>query len=104
VCAILTCSLRFWIGKHWFSLVISVVLDSEITLCMCDRYVYYYECDNPAIQVRYLTGLIALINEQLGSGENNNPGVMAHYRNTINYIKRRQQDAETSEKFLQIQV
>jgi hypothetical protein len=51
------------------------------------RYIYYFENDNPVIHVRYLSGLIALINEQLGPDASRDGGVGAgiesHYRNTI---------------------
>ena len=90
---------------------------------MDGRYLYNFENGNPAIQVRYLTGLIALINEQLGSEGQTaaNAGVVAHYRNTLGklvcndewlirnrilclvaYIKSRQRAPETSEKYAEI--
>lgn len=51
------------------------------------RYIYYFENDNPLIQVRYLSGLIALINEQMaaeGGGQSQfSSAVEAHYRNTL---------------------
>jgi hypothetical protein len=48
------------------------------------RYLYYFENDNPIIQVRYLSGLIALINEQsAGSVSVANPAVEAHYKNIL---------------------
>jgi hypothetical protein len=52
------------------------------------RYIYYFEHENPAIHVRYLSGLIALINEQrdpegTGVPGGTSAGVDAHYRNTL---------------------
>ena len=48
------------------------------------RYLYYFENDNPIIQVRYLSGLIALINEQKASNAGGiNSSVDAHYRNIL---------------------
>jgi hypothetical protein len=50
------------------------------------RYVYFFEKKNPAIKVVYLSGLLALINEQV-EGEEGKEGqggvVEAHYRNTL---------------------
>lgn len=59
-----------------------------------NRYIYYFENDNPVIHVRYLSGLIALINEQLGpdaavsisANARSAAGVQAHYRNTLGTI------------------
>lgn len=65
-----------------------------------DRYLYYYENDNPVIQVRYLVGLINLINEHFSSDPSSVlPAVHAHYQNTLAYIKSRQHTPETAEKF-----
>jgi len=51
------------------------------------RYLYYYENRNPIIHVRYLSGLIALINEQNAAGDNGAPAlssaVEAHFNNTL---------------------
>ena len=88
------------------ALKIAYVCNPNLFVEILDHYIYYYENDNPIIQVRYLSGLIALINEQLGSEANaqSNPATEAHYRNTLEYIRSRQQAAETSEKFLKIQL
>ena len=51
------------------------------------RYLYYFENGNPIIHVRYITGLIALINEQNATGEGGSAAmssaVEAHYKNTL---------------------
>jgi vacuolar protein sorting-associated protein 35 len=86
------------------ALKIASVCNPNLFVEILDHYIYYYENDNPIIQVRYLSGLIALINEQLGSDANGQPSAAAeaHYKNTLDYIRTRQQAAETSEKFLKI--
>lgn len=52
-----------------------------------NSYLYYFENDNPIIHVRYLSGLIALINEQTGAAGDGQsaltPAVEAHYKNTV---------------------
>lgn len=51
------------------------------------RYLYYFENGNPIIHVRYISGLIMLINEQNATGDAGAPAlssaVEAHYRNTL---------------------
>lgn len=48
------------------------------------RYIFYFENNNPVIHVRYLSGLIALINEQMGTDDQQmGSAVRAHYRNTL---------------------
>lgn len=88
------------------SLKIASVCNPNLYVEILDRYVYYYETENPAIQVRYLSGLIKLINEQLGVGEQGqaNPAVEAHYRNTLDYVRSRQQGSETAERFAQVEL
>lgn len=68
---------------------------------LLDSYLYYYETNNDKIEERHLNGLVALIDEQLSKME---PGearnvVDAHYKNTLEHIRRKQQDPETAEKF-----
>jgi vacuolar protein sorting-associated protein 35 len=71
---------------------------------MLDRYLYYFENDNPVIQVQYIVGLISLINETFAADRSAVlPATEAHYRNTLGYIRSRQQQAETAEKFAPIQ-
>lgn len=67
---------------------------------MLDRYLYYYENENPVIQVQYISGLIALINENFSADPSAIlPATQAHYRNTLEYIRSRQQANETRERF-----
>jgi len=90
------------------SLKIASVCNTSLFVEILDRYLYYFENGNPIIQSRYVTGLIALINEQNAAAEGGAPalppGVEAHYKNTLDYIRDRQKAADTSERFLQIEV
>lgn len=71
---------------------------------MLDRYLYYFENDNPVIQVQYIVGLVSLINETFAADRSAVlPATEAHYRNTLGYIRSRQQQPETAEKFAPIQ-
>ena len=48
------------------------------------RYLYYFENDNPVIQVRYISKLVALINEQkVGNIGRIASAVQIHYRNIL---------------------
>lgn len=70
-----------------------------------DRYLYYYENDHPLIEVRYLMGLINLINDHFSSDPSSVlPAVHAHYQNTLGYIKHRQQAEDTRDKFSAIEM
>jgi len=54
------------------------------------RYLYYYENRCPIIHVRYISGLIALINEQNAAGDAGAPAlssaVEAHFHNTLGKV------------------
>lgn len=84
------------------ALKVASVCNPNLFVDILDKYVYYFEHDNPIINVRYLSGLIALINEQSAGAEPLNPAVEAHYKNTLDYIRSRQNAPETSEKFAQV--
>lgn len=96
------------------SLKIASVCNPNIFVEILDRYLFYFENNNPVIQVRYLSGLIALINEQMGAEDEGaapaggqpsmGSSVRAHYRNTLEYIRNRQRSPETAEKFSAIQM
>jgi len=84
------------------ALKIASVCNPMLFVDILDHYVYYYENNNPIIQARYISGLIALINEQFASGQAD-PVSLAHYKNTIEYIKMKQGEAESGAKFSSIQ-
>ncbi len=67
-----------------------------------DRYLYYFENDNPAIQPRAISALISLINEQF-SADGQTSGIQTHYQNTLQYIRLRKSKPETAEKYAQIE-
>lgn len=87
------------------ALKIASVSNANLFVEILDRYLYYFENDNPIIHARYITGLIALIREQASSAESTvHPAVEAHYKNTLDYIRIRQKSADTSAKFSEIQI
>ena len=69
-----------------------------------NQYLYYFENDNPLITDKYLSGLIALINEHIDNMDQNETRaeVEAHYRNTLRHIRRKQQSADSADKFAPI--
>ena len=80
------------------ALKIASVCNPNIFVEILDRYIFYFENDNPVIQVRYLSGLIALINEQMSSEETAqqmSASTITHYKNTLDYIRNRQQTADS---------
>jgi vacuolar protein sorting-associated protein 35 len=66
-----------------------------------NQYLYYFELDNPAIQDKYLSGLIALINEHIDGMDHNEQRaeVEVTYRNTLKHIGRKKKDEKTKLKF-----
>lgn len=86
------------------ALKIASVSNPNIFVEILDRYIYFYENSNPVIKVSYLSGLVALINEQLEGENEKSPQVDAHYRNTLEYIRIKQNAAETSQRFSEIQL
>jgi hypothetical protein len=86
------------------ALKIASVSNPNIFVEILDRYVYFYEHNNPLIKVSYLSGLVALINEQLDGENEKSPQVDAHYRNTLEYIRIKQKAADTAERFSEIQL
>ncbi|KAG0360476.1 Vacuolar protein sorting-associated protein 35 [Podila minutissima] len=87
------------------------VTNVELFVEILNRYIYYFEKQNEAVTVKYLNGLIDLINTNLGNMENpdqhppssnssslleNDPAhisdyVMAHFRNTLYHLERRKE-------------
>jgi len=67
-----------------------------------DYYVYYYEIGNPSITDKFVSGLIALINEHFDSIGMSVPGVgesRDYYEQILNQIRRKKVEKKTSEKF-----
>jgi len=82
------------------ALKIASVSNPSLFVEMLDRYLYYFEIDCPIIQVQYISGLIALINENFSNDPSAIlPAVKMHYQNTLAYIKSRQESPDTTEKF-----
>ncbi len=69
-----------------------------------NHYLYYFELDNPAIQDKYLSGLIALINEHIDAMDHSDvrAEVEAIYKNTLTHIAKRKIEEKTREKFKNI--
>ena len=66
------------------ALKIASVSDPNRYVDMLDRYLYYYENDNPVIQVNYISGLIKLIKETFESDPASMlPATQAHFKNTL---------------------
>ncbi|KAG0272118.1 Vacuolar protein sorting-associated protein 35 [Linnemannia exigua] len=96
------------------------VTNVELFVEILNRYIYYFEKQNEAVTVKYLNGLIELINNNLSNMENpdqhppssnssslleNDPAhisdyVMAHFRNTIYHLERRKNTGD--EKYAEL--
>merc|ERR1712086_1007327 len=116
------CSHLFWVGsadeeKHYHdprrvleclqrSLKIADVcmassMHVHLFIEILNRYLYYFENDNPLITEKYIAGLIALINEHMDNMDMSEQRslVEAHYRSTLAHIRSMQQSEKTAEKF-----
>lgn len=71
-----------------------------------DYYVYYYEIENPVITDKFLSGLIALINEHFDSiGVLPSPAIVetrAYYGQILDQIRRKKAEENTKERFVLI--
>jgi vacuolar protein sorting-associated protein 35 len=117
------CSHLFWVGKqtdeqHYHdprrvleclqrSLKIADVCMSssmhvELFVEILNQYLYYFEKENEVITEKYISGLIALINEHIENMDTQSDArsqVEAHYKNTLIHIKGMQNNDKTKEKF-----
>eukprot|EP00804_Cyclotella_cryptica_P006993 CCRYP_007125-RC/>CCRYP_007125-RC protein AED:0.18 eAED:0.18 QI:1459/1/1/1/0.66/0.5/4/1187/1088 len=68
-----------------------------------DYYVYYYEIENPAITDKFVSGLIALINEHFSSiGSSGSAAVeeaRAYYAEVVKGINKRKREKDTADRF-----
>jgi vacuolar protein sorting-associated protein 35 len=70
------------------ALKIASVSNPNLYVDLLDRYLFYYENENPVITVNYITGLIRLINETFSADSSAIlPATQAHYRNTLGKLK-----------------
>jgi len=66
-----------------------------------NQYLFYFENGNAVITDKYISGLIALINEHIENMEasEQRSEVEAHYKNTLAHIRGMQLNEKTREKF-----
>ena len=69
-----------------------------------DRYIYHLENQNPVFEAKYLSGLVAFINEEFGADLKSSPAVEKFYRNTLEYIQLKQKNPATAERFASIEM
>ena len=88
------------------SLKIASVCNPNLYVEILDRCVYHFDHDVPPITGKFLTTLIELIKDQLGTDAmgQSSSAVEQHYHNTIDYIKSRQELEETRERYEKIAV
>ena len=76
----------------------------QLFIEILDYYVYYYEIENPVITDKFVSGLIALINEHFDSIGAVGTSVAisesrAYYGQILEHIKRKKADDATKERF-----
>lgn len=70
-----------------------------------DKYVYFFEKGNPYISDKFITGLVALINEHINSVGTHHPSVTAakeQFTQIVSYIENKKTDPAVGEKFVTI--
>ena len=75
----------------------------QLFVDVLDRYVYYYEMENPVISSNFVTGLIALVSEHLDSiGIESSPAIKEadhQFQKIVQYILDRKKSPATAEHF-----
>ncbi|KAL7465787.1 hypothetical protein ACHAXS_006106, partial [Conticribra weissflogii] len=67
-----------------------------------DYYVYYYDIENPVITDKFVSGLIALINEHLDSAGAASTAISetkVYYESILNKIRKKKAEKNTSERY-----
>ncbi len=67
-----------------------------------DYYVYYYDIENPVITDKFVSGLIALINEHLDSAGAASTAISetkVYYASILNKIRKKKAEKNTSERY-----
>jgi len=67
-----------------------------------DVYVYYFERENPAITDKFISGLVALINEHLDNSKDFSDAIIsaqAHYGQILRHINLMKSDSSMGERF-----
>ena len=78
----------------------------QLFIDILDHYVFYYECKNPVITDKFVSGLVALIQEHMNNiGLDGSAAVAearAHFFQIVRYIKQKKIDSDTAERFAPI--
>jgi len=88
---------------------IKVIKDKNLPSSVVEvlsRYIYHLEHTTPLFEAKYLSGLVAFINEEFGADLANSPAIENFYRNTVAYIRLKQGDSNTevAERFCSIEL
>jgi len=86
--------------------ICTVTDPSNITLFVeiLDRYVYFYERKCPVITDRFVSGLVALVREHLGSSSTSKTvDAASQFRQILSYMERKKTDPETCDLFAPVQ-
>jgi vacuolar protein sorting-associated protein 35 len=82
--------------------------DLRLFVSLLEDYLYFFEKNNPSITGKYITGLVALVQEHAGNrlvGDTSAVGeARAHFLEIVRFIKRKKDNPETSDKFSNIDV
>jgi len=74
----------------------------QLFVDILEKYIYFYEKDNPMITDKFISGLIALINEHIGSIGSKSAsiaGSRSHFTKVVEYIEEKKNQTNSAEKF-----
>ena len=82
----------------------------QLFVDILDQYLYFYERECPVIVDKFVSGLVALINEHMdniGAADTTSVAVTEarkHFEQTVLYIKQKRNSSDTAERFATIEV
>ena len=78
--------------------------DLKLFVDLLDHYLFFFEKNNPSITGKYLSGLVALVQEHLAGDVSGGGASKAQFHQIVSYIRRKKESKDTEEKFADIDV
>ena len=81
-----------FVGDHRLKIaeaVLDTVINAKLFVDVLNEYLYFYAQECPKIETKYLTGLVALCNQNISELDQDKEGtaaVVLHFKNTVKFI------------------
>ena len=88
----LTVLFLVFVGGHRLKIaeaVLDTVTNAKLFVDVLNEYLYFYAQECPKIETKYLTGLVALCNQNISELDQDKEGtaaVVLHFKNTVKFI------------------